>query len=54
MITPFKTQIVHNMALSKDQIQKNNLCRLHKRITFLSEILHHDHTDFGPTLWDPN
>ena len=47
-------QIVHNMALSKDQIHKINLCRLHKRITFLSEILHHDHTDFEPTLWDPN
>ena len=50
----FLMQIVHNMALSKDQIHKINLCRLHKRITFLSEILHHDHTDFEPTLWDPN
>ena len=42
------------MALSHDQIYKLNLCRLHKRITFLSQILHHDHKDFAPTLWDPN
>ena len=45
--------IIHDMALSRDQIYKLNLCRLYKRITFLSEILHHDHIDFEPTLWKP-
>ena len=38
----FLMRIVHYMALSKDQIKKINLCRLFKRITFLSDILHHE------------
>ena len=40
------------MALSRDQIYKLNLCRLYKKITFLSEIHHHDRKDFEPTLWE--
>ena len=46
--------LVHDMALSKDQIRQINQCRLFKRITFVSEILHHDLQDFHPNIWDPS
>ena len=45
--------IVHDMALSKDQIRQINQCRLFKRVTFISEILHHDLHDFHLDIWDP-
>ena len=47
-------RVIHDMALSKDQIHKLNLCRLYKKITFLSEILHHDGYSFHPDLWKPD
>ena len=34
--------IIYDMALTKNRLRQTNLCRLAKRATFLSEILHHD------------
>ena len=50
----FLMNIVHDMALSKDQIKKINLCRLFKRVTFISDTLHHERNQFIPDLWDPS
>ena len=50
----FLMRIIHDMALSKDQIKKLNLCRLKKQVTFLSEIFHHDKNSFHPDLWTPD
>ena len=50
----FLMKIIHDMALSKDQIRQINQCRLYKKITYLSEILNHDFQSFHPDLWEPN
>ena len=47
----FLMRIVHEMALLKEQIRKINLCRLYKRVTFMSEIIHHDQTSYHSDLW---
>ena len=50
----FLMKIIHDMALSRDQIRQINQCCLYKNITYLSEILNHDFQSFHPDLWEPN
>ena len=50
----FLMRIIHDMALSKDQIKKLNLCKLKKQVTFRSEIFHHGNNTFHPDVWTPD
>ena len=47
-------RIVHDLDLTPTQISQVNLCRLFKRITFLSEIMDHNLQGFMPYLWHPD
>ena len=47
-------QIIHDIDISREQIRQLNVCRLFKRITFLSEIIDHNLQGFMPDLWHPD
>ena len=51
----FIMHIVHDLQLSPDKIRIFNMCRLHKKVTFISELLNHelhelDHFVFNPDI----
>ena len=49
----FLMKIVHEIDTPNDKIKIFNLCRLYKRVTFLSETLDHTQSTWAPELFHP-
>ena len=46
--------IIHVLHLSKEKIKMFNLCRLHKRITFVSQLFDHNLRDLEHYIFHPD
>lgn len=49
----FLMNVVHDLQLSPDKIRIFNMCRLHKKVTFISEILDHELHDLDSFVLHP-